>query len=177
MRDPHRQIWPWLAKAERTSVARFASLASQSANTSVGFLPPISSDSFLNFGATLAAIAARVRVLPVNEIALISACSISAWPARGPVPWTILSTPAGRPASTQTSPNIDAVNGVTSDGLATTVFPAASAGAIFQVNRYSGRFHGEMQPTTPSGWRKVHFSASRPRGGAPLSQAAPRRRA
>ena len=45
--------------------------------------------------------------------------------------------------------------GVISDGLATTVLPAASAGAIFQVNRYSGRFHGEIVPTTPSGWRSV----------------------
>ena len=45
--------------------------------------------------------------------------------------------------------------GVTSEGLATTQLPGASAGAIFQVSRYSGRFHGEMQPTTPSGWRSV----------------------
>ena len=51
--------------------------------------------------------------------------------------------------------SIVAVRGVTSDGLATTVLPAASAGAIFQVNRYSGRFHGLMQPTTPSGRRRV----------------------
>ena len=49
----------------------------------------------------------------------------------------------------------NAVIGVISDGLATTVFPAASAGAIFQVSRYSGRFHGEMQATTPSGRRSV----------------------
>ncbi len=53
------------------------------------------------------------------------------------------------------SVGIVAVRGVTSDGLATTVLPAASAGAIFQVNRYSGKFHGLMQPTTPSGSRSV----------------------
>ena len=47
------------------------------------------------------------------------------------------------------------MNGVISDGLATTVLPAASAGAIFQVNRYSGRFHGEMQPATPRGCRRT----------------------
>jgi hypothetical protein len=45
--------------------------------------------------------------------------------------------------------------GVSSDGLAITVHPAASAGAIFQVNRYNGRFHGEIQPTTPMGVREV----------------------
>ena len=35
------------------------------------------------------------------------------------------------------------------------VHPAARAGAIFQVNKYSGKFHGEMVLTTPSGLRKV----------------------
>ena len=47
------------------------------------------------------------------------------------------------------------VNVTAGVGFATTVFPAARAGAIFQLNKYRGRFHGEMQPTTPSGWRSV----------------------
>ena len=51
--------------------------------------------------------------------------------------------------------SIVALAGVTSEGLATAVLPAASAGAIFQVNRYSGRFHGDTVPTTPSGLRRV----------------------
>src|SRR5476649_1853533 len=131
-REPHRQIWHWLENAELTSVAQFAALACQSAKTRVGFLPPISSDSFLNFGAAVAAMAAPVRVEPVNEMALISGCSIKLWPAPGPLPWMILSTPGGRPASMQAWANIQAVNGVISEGLATTVLPAASAGAIFQ---------------------------------------------
>src|SRR5258708_34514950 len=155
MREPHRQIWPWLAKAARTIVARFASLASQSANTQVAFFPPISSETFLNFGASVDAIAAPVRVEPVNDTAAIAGCSISACPVAAPLPCTILSTPGGRPASMQTCDSMNAVSGVISDGLATTVLPAASAGAIFQVNRYSGRFHGEMQPTTPTGARSA----------------------
>ena len=53
------------------------------------------------------------------------------------------------------SPSNAAVQGVISEGLATTVLPLARAGAIFQVNRYRGKFHGLMQATTPSGWRKV----------------------
>lgn len=73
----------------------------------------------------------------------------------GPRPWTMFSTPSGSPTSRASSPNIQAVSGVTSEGLATTQLPAASAGAIFQVNRYSGRFHGLMQATTPSGGRRV----------------------
>ncbi len=76
-------------------------------------------------------------------------------PTAGPRPCTRLSTPGGKPASMLSSASRPAVQGVTSEGLATTVLPAASAGAIFQVNRYSGRFHGLMQPTTPSGCRRV----------------------
>ncbi len=71
-------------------MSRFASLESKSANTIAGFLPPSSSESFLNFGAAAAAIVAPVRVLPVNEIALTSACSTSGWPTPGPVPCTML---------------------------------------------------------------------------------------
>ena len=41
--------------------------------------------------------------------------------------------------------------GVISEGFATTVFPLARAGAIFQVNKYKGKFHGEMQAATPKG--------------------------
>lgn len=42
-----------------------------------------------------------------------------------------------------------------SDGLATTVLPVASAGAIFRVNRYGGRFQGEISPATPPGHFQV----------------------
>ena len=52
--------------------------------------------------------------------------------------------------------------GVISLGLATTQLPAAKAGAIFQVNKYRGRFQGEIQPTTPRGCLKVKFTASKP---------------
>ena len=37
----------------------------------------------------------------------------------------------------------------------TTVFPAASAGAIFQVASSSGKLNGVIAPTTPSGSRSV----------------------
>ncbi len=40
-------------------------------------------------------------------------------------------------------------------GLITTVLPAASAGAIFDVVSVSGEFHGVIAPTTPSGSRWV----------------------
>jgi hypothetical protein len=121
----------------------------------LGFFPPSSSESFLNIGAAVAAIAAPVFVPPVKEIALISGCSTMACPALPPSPCTMFKTPAGKPASMQSFESMNAVIGVTSEGFATTQFPAANAGAIFQVNKYSGKFHGEMHPTTPIGWRSV----------------------
>src|SRR5690606_40152978 len=60
------------------------------------------------------------------------------------------------------SPKRKAVIGVISLGFATTVFPTARAGAIFHENKYSGRFQGEMQPTTPIGWRKVKLMVFKP---------------
>ena len=53
--------------------------------------------------------ARRCAVLPVNEIALTSACSTSGWPTPGPVPCTMLSTPGGKPASIESSPSRAAV--------------------------------------------------------------------
>ena len=101
----------------------------------VGFLPPSSSESFLNIGAAVAAMRAPVVVPPVKLMALIPGWVTMASPTLGPVPWTMFSTPGGNPASMQISPNRQAVYGVISDGLATTVLPAASAGAIFQENK------------------------------------------
>ena len=67
-----------------------------------------------------------------------------------------LNTPAGTPASAQISARSDAVIGDCSAGLATTVQPNASAGATFQVSSISGKFHGEMAATTPTGSRSSY---------------------
>lgn len=50
------------------------------------------------------------------------------------------------PASSSSLHIIQAVTEVISLGLATTVFPVATAGAIFQVRRYRGRFQGLIRP-------------------------------
>ena len=47
------------------------------------------------------------------------------------------------------------MSGLHSAGLCTTVQPAASAGAIFQVDSMNGVFQGVMTPTGPIGWRIV----------------------
>ena len=105
------------------------------ANTSVAFLPPSSSETFFSCGPASPAMRRPTAVLPVNDTALTAGCSTSGSPTAGPLPCTMLSTPRGKPISTASLPSIVAVAGVISDGLATTVLPAASAGAIFQVNR------------------------------------------
>ena len=48
----------------------------------------------------------------------------------GPSPVTMLTTPGGKPAFITSSPRRSVEFGVTSDGLTTTVLPAASAGII-----------------------------------------------
>ena len=53
--------------------------------------------------------------------------------------------------------------GVCSAGLSTMAFPAARAGASFQVAISSGKFHGMIWPTTPSGswkWYATVLSSS-----------------
>ena len=59
------------------------------------------------------------------------------------------------PASSASSANRSAVKGVSSAGFSTTVLPAARAGPIFQEAMARGKFHGVINPTTPSGSRTV----------------------
>src|ERR1043166_1022326 len=100
-----------------------------------GFLPPSSSETFLNNGAHASATLLPVTVPPVNEIVVIFGCAVMGAPTFGRVPGTTLSTPSGRPASLQTSHSRNALIGVNSLGFATAVFPTAMAGAIFQLNK------------------------------------------
>src|SRR5207302_1528096 len=74
-------------------------------------------------------------------------------PTTAPGPTTTLSTPGGRPASFISSTNRMVESGVVLAGLATTVLPTASAGAILFASRVSGKFHGMIAPTTPRGRR------------------------
>src|SRR5262249_10477167 len=105
------------------------------AKTMFGFLPPSSSETFLNNGAHASATFFPVTVPPVNEIVLIFGCAVIVAPTFGPVPCTTLSTPFGKPASRAISQSKYAVIGVSSLGLAMAVLPTAIAGAIFQLKR------------------------------------------
>ena len=89
-------------------------------------------------------------VEPVKAILSTSSCLTSAAPVL-PSPVTMLTTPGGSSAWRSTSAKRSAESGVVSAGLRTTVFPAASAGAIFQESMSSGKFHGTIWPATPIG--------------------------
>ncbi len=118
-----------------------------------GDLPPSSTVLGMMFSAAQRMMCAPTGVEPVKAILAMRVLVASAWPASRPKPWTMLSTPGG-----SRSPMISAKtmidNGVCSAGFSTTQLPAARAGASFQAAISSGKFHGMICPTTPSGsWK------------------------
>ena len=91
-----------------------------------------------------------VATLPVKWI--LSTPPLTSAAPVVPSPSTRLNTPSGSPASAKRSPTIFPPNGVTSDGLATTVLPAIRAWTDALSVRMNGPFQGVITPTTPSGW-------------------------
>src|SRR6266545_3718511 len=133
-RSVHRQTWPPLVNVDRTEPSTAAS-RSASANTRPAFLPPSSNDSALTVSADAFWITRPVADSPVNVIASTPGCLVSASPADpGPNPCTRLNTPSGTPAAAITS-------------------ASSVADAGFQVSSSSGRFHGTITATTPTGLR------------------------
>ena len=120
----------------------------------LGALPPSSRDTFLRLTEAAAAIFLPTSVLPVNATLSTPGWSTSAAPA-SPYPGRMFTTPAGRPASSSSSPSRSAVNGVCSAGLRMTVLPAVIAGTILKQAMSSGKFHGTMPATTPIASRRV----------------------
>src|SRR4051794_16030764 len=118
-------------------------------------LPPSSSVRRFRLPAAARWISRPTSVDPVNDTLSTSSCATSAAPV-APSPVTTFRTPAGRPASLASSASLSDERGASSAGLCTTVFPQASAGASFQDAITSGKFHGVIAPTTPSGSRNVY---------------------
>src|ERR1041385_7401074 len=122
--------------------------------------PPSSSVSFLPVPASSRWIALPTSVEPVNATLSTSSCVTSAAPVR-PSPVTMLTTPGGNSAWRTTSQKSSAVSGVVSAGLSTTVFPAASAGAIFHASISRGKFHGMIWPGLGlAKWKRARFVIS-----------------
>ena len=154
MRERAQQSWPALPNTATGAEAAAAS-RSASAKTTLADFPPSSSVTRLIVPAAPSAIPRPTAVEPVNATLATSGCSTRRRPHVRPGPATTLSTPSGSPASSASRSSSSAVSGVSSAGLSTIVLPAASAGATFHAAMTSGKFHGTMSPTTPSGSRKV----------------------
>ncbi len=154
IRERAQQSWPALPNTANGAAVAAAS-RSASAKTMFADLPPSSRVTRLIVPAAPAAIPRPTSVDPVKAIFATSGCSTRRCPQTDPGPATTLRTPSGMPASTAIRSSSIAVSGVSSAGLRTTVLPAASAGAVFQDVITSGKFHGTISPTTPSGSRKV----------------------
>ena len=139
-------------------------------------LPPHSSVHFLSVAEARAMISFPTAVEPVNETMSTSGWSTSAWPASGPKPGTMFTTPGGKPASWNIDASSIAVEGVSSEGFRTTVLPAASAGPSFQIAIFRGKFQGVIAATTPTGSRIRRFwlnpGLERPSTGSVCSAAA-----
>lgn len=68
-------------------------------------------------------------------------------------PLTTLNTPAGRPASRNSSARRSGTEGSRSEGLRTNALPLARAGPAFHSGIIAGKLNGVMPATTPRGWR------------------------
>jgi hypothetical protein len=130
---------------------------SQSAKTIMGDLPPSSSVTGMSFCDAALATILPVSTEPVKVTLRTSGCSTSGAPHSGPMPLTMLKTPAG---STRfiSSQMRSTASGASSADFTTTVLPATSAGATFSVISSIGTFQGMIAPTTPSGSRMVTLS-------------------
>ena len=104
---------------------------SASARITFGDLPPSSSATRLTVWEATSLTRLPAAVEPVKDTMSTSRCAAIASPTTGPNPVTRLKQPAGSPACSSISASTNALSGVTSLGLTTTVHPAASAGATF----------------------------------------------
>ena len=89
-------------------------------------------------------------VEPVNTTPAVERWATSAAPTL-PAPGSSCRAPGGTPASRNTRMASAAISGVSSAGLAITALPAASAPETWPTKIDSGKFHGLMQTTVPSG--------------------------
>ena len=128
---------------------------SASAKTMFELLPPSSRVTRFTCSAQPAMIRLPTSVDPVKQTLRTSGWVTNRSPTTEPLPGRTVNTCSGMPASRASSPRRMAVSGVSSAGLSTTLFPAASAGANPHAAIGIGKFHGTITLTTPSGSWKV----------------------
>ena len=94
---------------------------------------------------------------PKYQIAATSSCAASTGASSACSPVTTLTTPPGRSEVSSTWQKSVAESGQRSEGRATTVLPAAMAGATSEMKPSSGSRSGHAMATTPrlSGMARV----------------------
>ena len=138
---------------------------SASRHTSAGALPPSSSDTRVRLFAAFAITRLPVFAWPVNDTSDASGEPTSASPV-WPAPHTRLTTPGGSPMCSSTRrTNSSVASGLISLGLITTVFPVTSAGPSLRHSTASGKFHGQIATTTPTGARSRWITSPGPSPG------------
>ncbi|CFE03023.1 Uncharacterised protein [Bordetella pertussis] len=132
----------------------------------MAFWPPVSAISGMVWpwssrrSASAPAMMRATSVEPVNITPRTCGLATSWAPTVSPRPGSSCTAPAGTPAARRMATAWPAISEVCSAGLASTVLPAASAAATWPVKMASGKFHGLMHSTWPSG-RWVSLSNSR----------------
>ena len=153
---PARHTWP--ASSYWPAALAAAASMSASAKTMSGPFPPSSAVNGTMLAAAACPISRPVSGEPVKLTRRTRSWLTSAAPASSPIPCTTFRTPGGKPASAVRSARIEHESGDHSAGFRTTVQPAASAGAVFQVESMNGAFHGVMTAAGPAGMRTTRLS-------------------
>ena len=115
------------------SAPSMAASKSASAKKIFGDFPPSSRVTRLMESAAVRRMILPTAALPVKAILSTSGCATSGAPADSPKPVTMLTTPGGKPISSNQPAISKTVSGVCSAGFSTQVQPAAKAGASFHA--------------------------------------------
>ncbi len=149
-----RAAWPRVVE-DPDGAAAAARSRSASAKTTFADLPPSSSVTRLIVAVAPAITVRPTSVDPVKPTFATFGCSTRRCPTTVPGPTRTLTTPSGIPASSASSASRSAESGVNSAGGHDGVPAAPSAGPSFYDAMLSGKFHGTIDATTPSGSRNV----------------------
>src|SRR5699024_3529903 len=150
VRDASVQTCPALKIILDTAISA-AFFISESSRITIGDLPPSSKATLLIVLAAFSLIFCPVSPEPVKDTKSISECELMPLPTTSPVPFTILNTPLGTPASSKFYVKIIAATRVSSECFNTTVHPAANALASLVDVWFVGKFQGVINPHTPIG--------------------------
>ena len=150
MRLVHTHVWPLLRNLHAIAPLTAASRSASSKMIS-GAWPPSSMLTFLTVSAHCLSRILPTSVEPVNDSLRTTSLPVSSPPTVRASPVTTLNTPLGMPARSASSASASAEYGVKLAGFATTVQPAASAGAHFLVIMAFGKFQGVIAAHTPTG--------------------------